>query len=138
MICNVPLDLAIMVDTSGSISRRNFQVLLRFIRDFVNSFEVSEDHTHIAIIQYSTTASVQLRFNDLRGSQLNKYNVKRVVDTRIHHDRGFTYIDRALRLANDEVFTWAAGMRDDVKKVSRSTCDINKMSRNEILGLCND
>jgi len=137
VICNVPLDLAIMVDTSGSISRRNFRVLLRFIRDFVNSFEVSEDLTHIAIIQYSTTASVQLRFNDLQGSQLNRYNVKRVVD-RIRHDKGFTYIDRALRLANEEVFTWKAGMRDDVKKVRRSTCDINEMSRNEILALCND
>lgn len=115
--CNVPLDFAIIVDTSGSISRRNFKLLLRFIRSLVNSFQVSEDHTHIAIIEYSTGASVQLRFNDLPGSKLTKNNVYEIVK-RIPHKRGKTYIDRALRLANDEVFTLKGGMRDDVRKVA--------------------
>ena len=75
MTCNVPLDFAILVDTSGSISRKNFKVLLRFIRSLVDSFEVSEDHTHVAIIGYSTRASVQLNFNDLPGSKLTKNKV---------------------------------------------------------------
>jgi len=132
--CNVPLDFAIIVDTSGSISRRNFKLLLRFIRSLVNSFQVSEDHTHIAIIEYSTGASVQLRFNDLPGSKLTKNNVYEIVK-RIPHKRGKTYIDRALRLANDEVFTLKGGMRDDVRKVSWFACDINGISRSGILGL---
>lgn len=116
MTCNVPLDFAIIVDTSGSISRRNFALLLRFIRSLVDSFDVSEDHTHIAIVEYSTKATVQLRFNDLSGRKLNKYNVNRKVKT-IPRTRGFTYIDRALRKANDEVFTEEAGMRYNVRKV---------------------
>ena len=84
----------------------------------MDGFEVSEDHTHIAIIEYSTKASVQLKFDDLTGSELNKPNVRNKVRA-IPHNRGYTYIDRALRLANDEVFTLKAGMRDDVKKVRR-------------------
>lgn len=136
MICNVPLDFAIIVDTSGSISRKNFKVLLRFIRSLVNSFEVSEDHTHIAIVEYSTTASVQLRFNELPGSKLTKDNVFDIVK-KIPRTRGFTYIDRALRLANEQVFTLEAGMRDDVRKVRRFAYDINETTRNGILGLCN-
>lgn len=115
--CNVPLDFAILVDTSGSISRKNFKVLLRFIRSLVDSFEVSEDHTHVAIIGYSTRASVQLNFNDLPGSKLTKNKVFDIVK-KIPHTRGYTYIDRALRLANDEVFTLKGGMRDDVRKVA--------------------
>lgn len=106
------------MDTSGSISRRNFQHLLGFIRSIVDGFEVSEDHTHIAIVEYSTKASVQLKFNDLTGSELNKPNVRNKVRA-IPHKRGYTYIDKALRLANDEVFTLRAGMRDDVRKVRR-------------------
>jgi len=129
--CNVPLDFAIIVDTSGSISRKNFKLLLRFIRSLVNGFQVAEDHTHIAIIEYSTEASVQLRFNDLPGRKLTKNNVYEIVN-RIPHKRGKTYIDRALRLANDEVFTLKGGMRDDVRKVRCFACDINGMSRSAV------
>jgi len=106
-----------MIDTSGSISRRSFKLLLRFIRSLIMGFEISEDLTHIALIEYSTRASVQLKFNALHGPALNKFNVKARVD-QIPHSRGYTYIDRALRLANEKVFTYEAGMRDDVKKVA--------------------
>jgi len=129
--CNVPLDFAIIVDTSGSISRRNFKLLLHFIRNLVDGFQVSEDHTHIAIIEYSTGASVQLGFNDLPGRTLTKNNVYDIVK-RIPHKRGKTYIDRALRLANDEVFTLKGGMRDDVRKVRWFARDINGMSRKAV------
>ena len=121
MTCNVPLDFAILVDTSGSISRRDFKLLLRFIRSLVNGFQVSEDHTHIAIIEYSTRASVQLRFNDLPGSKLTKNNVFNIVK-KLPHTRGYTFIDRALRLANDDVFTLKDGMRADVRKVRWFAC----------------
>ena len=137
MTCNIPIDFGIIVDTSGSISRRNFKVLLRFIRSLVDGFQVSEDQTHIAIVEYSTKASVQLRFNDLPGRRLNKDSVFGVVN-RIPHTRGHTYIDRALLKANDEVFTLKAGMRADVRKVKRFPCDIKEMSRNGILGLYNE
>ena len=79
-------------------------------------FEISEEHTHVALIEYSTKASVQLKFNDLNGKALNKYTVKKRVDA-IPHRRGATYIDRALSLANEQVFTYGNGMRDWVKKV---------------------
>lgn len=110
------MDFAILVDTSGSISRRNFKLLLTFIRSIVDGFEVSEDHTHIAIVEYSTEATVQLKFNTLPGRKLNKQNVRKIVQA-IPHKRGHTYIDRALRRANDELFTIKGGMRDDVRKV---------------------
>ena len=116
MKCNLPLDVAVLMDSSGSISRRNFQVFKRFIKSIITGFDVSEDHTHIAIIEYSTKASVQLKFNDFTGRALNRNNVKGRVN-RIPHRRGKTFIDRALRLANEEVFTEKAGMRDWVKKV---------------------
>ena len=111
------MDFAIIVDTSGSISRRNFRRLLRFIKSIVDSFEIGDELTHIALIEYSTQASVQLKFNDLTGGRLTSYNVERRVQ-RIPHSRGYTYIDKALRLANEQVFTYEAGMRDYVRKVN--------------------
>lgn len=115
--CNIPLDFAIIVDTSGSISRRNFRLLQRFIHSLVDGFKVAKDYTHIAIIEYSTAASVQLRFNDLSGRNLTRNNVNKKVQS-MPHKKGFTYIDKALRKADQDVFTYAAGMRYDSDKVA--------------------
>ena len=124
--CNMPLDFAIFVDTSGSISRRNFQRLLRFIRSILKGFEIGEDLTRVALIEYSTNASVQLNFNDLTGSNLNSYNVDMRVRS-IPHRRGATYIDRALRLADEKVFNYKAGMRNYVKKVRFISCSKSEL-----------
>ncbi|PFX32412.1 Hemicentin-1 [Stylophora pistillata] len=115
--CNIPLDFAIIVDTSGSISRRNFHLLQRFIHSLVDGFKVAKDYTHIAIIEYSTAASVQLRFNDLSGRNLTRNNVNKKVQS-MPHKKGFTFIDKALRKADQDVFTYAAGMRYDSDKVA--------------------
>ena len=114
----MPLDFALIVDTSGSISKRNFRKLLEFIQEMVDGFDISEDGTHIAIVEYSTDPSVQLKFNDFSGSALNAANLKRKV-LGIPHSRGKTYIDKALAMANRDVFSAAGGMRPDVLKVGK-------------------
>ena len=115
--CPVPIDFAMIVDASGSISRRNFKRLLEFVEDMLDGFDISEEGTHIAVIEYSTSASVQIRFNDFSGGFLNAANLKRKI-RRIPHTRGYTYIDKALQLANTDVFSVKDGMRPNVTKVS--------------------
>ena len=110
------MDFALLVDTSGSISRRNFRQLLKFIEDMVDAFDISEDGTHIALVEYSTKASVQMKFNDFSGAQINSANYKRKI-RKVPHARGYTYIDKALEKANEEVFTEEGGMRENVTKV---------------------
>lgn len=83
----------------------------------MDEFDISESGTHVALVEYSTEASVQLKFNDFSGAFLNAANVKRRID-RIPHNRGLTYIDKALSLANREVFTAEGGMRQNVTKVN--------------------
>lgn len=117
--CPIPIEFAMIVDTSGSIGRRNFQRLLEFIEDMLDGFDISDKGTHIAVIEYSTNASVQLRFSDFSGAQMNAANLKRKI-RKIPHARGYTYIDKALKLADAEVFSAKGGMRPDVPKVSKS------------------
>lgn len=87
-----------------------------FLERLVDQFEVSETGTHVALIEYSTDASVQLKFDDFKGPALNAVNVKRKVQN-VPHTRGFTYIDKALALADKVVFSEANGMRKNVAKV---------------------
>lgn len=83
----------------------------------MDKFDVSETGTHVALVEYSTEASVQLRFNDFSGGQLNAVNVKRRIQ-KLPHTRGYTYIDKALNLADKEIFSAKGGMRQDVSKVN--------------------
>lgn len=116
--CPIPLDFAMIVDTSGSISRRNFRKLIKFIQDMLDGFDISEKGTHVAVVEYSTNASVPLRFNDFSGAFLNSANLKRAISNNINHSRGYTYIDKALKLANTDVFSAKGGMRPNVTKVA--------------------
>jgi len=104
---------------SGSISKRNFGKFKTFLERLVDEFDVSESGTHVALVVYSTEASVQLRLNEFTGAQLNAVNVKRKIQ-KLPHARGFTYIDKALDLADREIFSENGGMRANVSKVNLS------------------
>ena len=67
-------------------------------------------------MSYSTWPVVDYRFNTLIGDKLNGPALHKFVD-KIIHQRGFTYIDRALELANNEIFSDKGGMRQAAKKV---------------------
>ena len=87
------------------------------MKRIIDHFEVSPDVSQVALLEYSDEPKVYLKFNDLIGAQLNGVNVKRKVEE-ILQSKGKTFIDKALNLANQEIFTEESGMRPGVKKVS--------------------
>ena len=115
-VCNIVADVAVIVDSSGSIGRRNWAKMLDFIKEMVKAFNVGSDKTHIAVVAYSTSAQVEFRFDSLTGSSVTEEGYGRLID-RIRFRRGFTFIDKALLLADREVFTMAAGMRPELPQV---------------------
>lgn len=114
--CPVSVDFAFILDGSGSISKKNWGRIKEFVKRIVDAFDVSPDGTHFALLEYSTDPKVYLRFNDFADAQLNGVNVKRKVEE-ILQSKGKTFIDKALELANQEIFTTEGGMRPDVKQV---------------------
>ena len=70
------------------------------------------DQSQIAVISYSDNARVDIRFGEY--SNVNDFNA--AVD-RVRHQRQRTRIDKALDLANTQVFTSGGGTRPDVAKV---------------------
>ena len=125
--CEAAVDMAFIVDSSGSISNRNWIRMKEFLKSVTNQFDIGPDTSHVAIVSYSTHPKVELRFNDLRGAQLTKENIELRIDE-MRHQRGLTYIDRALMLTDNQVFTARGGMRPNVPKVkkyfssNRKTC----------------
>ena len=87
-----------------------------FLKQLTDEFDISPSGTHVAVVAYSTNPRVVFKFNTLQGSQLNTDKVKKLLDS-IPHQRGLTYIDRALLFADGEIFTVQNGMRPQVTKV---------------------
>lgn len=115
--CKVKVDIAFLVDSSGSIRRSNWRKMKIFLQAVVDQFDVGEEWAHIALIPYSTNPKVVLRFNDLKGPALTAEAVKSKIAA-MRQQYGLTFIDKALRRAQESVFLEYYGMRPKVSKVS--------------------
>ena len=109
-------DVAFLVDSSGSIGKRNWGKMLDFLKEMVKAFNVGPNKTHIAVVAYSTGAKVEFQFNKLKGSDVTVQGYERLID-RIRFQRGLTFIDKGLLLADMEIFTTASGMRPELQQV---------------------
>ena len=113
--CATVVDIAFIIDSSGSISRRNWERVKRFVKGATSKLDVSSSGARIAAIAYSTDPEVVMRFNDYQGTD----EVNRGFDG-MRHQRGYTYTDKALELADRDVFQISNGMRFNVPKVSKN------------------
>ncbi|XP_044176598.1 collagen alpha-1(XII) chain-like [Acropora millepora] len=116
-VCNIVADVAFIVDSSASIERRNWEKMLDFIKEMVKAFNVGAVKTHIAVVAFSTDAKVEFKFDALTGPSVTEEGYGRLID-RIRFQGGFTFIDKALLLADKEVFTTAAGMRPELPQIA--------------------
>lgn len=114
--CKVVADLAFLVDSSGSIGRTNWKRMKRFLENLVGAFNIEPNGVRIAVVSYSTKAKLMFTFNTFSGSELNQGKVAQLI-SEMAWQKGFTYIDKALALAETDVFTIAGGMRPKVAKV---------------------
>ena len=115
--CSAVLDIAFIIDSSGSIGRRNWERMKRFLKAIVSKLDVSDSATHVAAVSYSTSPTVEMRFWNNQGTD----EVNRVFD-RMVWKRRFTYTDKALVLADRDLFQTANGMRPNAPKVEGLGC----------------
>ena len=113
------IDVAFAVDTSGSIGLDNFRQVKEFLMAMVLEHDVGEDAAHFATIYFSDNANILFNFNTLKGSNLTANHVAQLLQD-LPYEGGETNIDKALTLAEKDVFSSKGGWRDDysIPKVS--------------------
>lgn len=94
--------------------------MLNFLKKMIDLYSVGPDKTHFAIVAYSNWARVEFHLNTLTGASLTSQGYKELVD-KIRFQRGFTFIDKALLVADKDVFTTARGMRPELPQVRLSS-----------------
>lgn len=69
-------DLVFLVDGSWSVGRENFKHIRSFIASLAGAFDIGEDKTRVAVVQYSTDTRTEFPLNRYtrRGDLLQAIN----------------------------------------------------------------
>lgn len=105
------LDVAFLVDRTRSLNINNFRLLKGFLLELADALNIGPDATHAAIILFAETAKVLNTFDD--SGYYSNEAVRHLIDSIPAKLGGRTYIDRALEVANEKLFTEEGGERPE-------------------------
>ena len=110
--CEDPVDVAFLVDASGSVGVPNYVKERNFVKKIAKSFGGPESGSKMAVITYSEDAQVDIAF----GQYKTTAELDQAVEN-LPYTRGRTRIDKALQLAARELFAPGKGSTDNVAKI---------------------
>lgn len=108
------MDIAVIMDRSGSVGRDNFEKAKQFVISLVHKLQISSHGTRIGIIPYHSDAQVAVKFADVAYQTPDA--MTRLIRG-IPYTSGMTRTDVAIELANNQLFTKAGGLRSDKPNV---------------------
>ncbi|KAK0052428.1 collagen alpha-4(VI) chain [Biomphalaria pfeifferi] len=108
-ICVEQLDLVVILDTSKSVGKQNFNKCIVFLESVVANLSIAPDSVRVALLRYSDKAQVVSYLND----DMEKQEKLQAVGS-IQYIEGSTYTDLALELTNEEVLSPERGDRSNV------------------------
>uniref|UniRef100_I3KW07 VWFA domain-containing protein n=1 Tax=Oreochromis niloticus TaxID=8128 RepID=I3KW07_ORENI len=109
-VCPTQVDIAFLLDGSGSVSISDFQTMTKFVEDLIKSF-LSVD-AQFSVSQFSSLPRVHFYFKKFSSSGSLKTEIDGITQL-----GGSTHTAKAIRHVVNNVFTPQRGSRPDVKKV---------------------
>lgn len=97
-MCQTSVDLAFILDTSGSVGSYNFEKIKTFVKKVIDFFNIGSKGTHVAVVTYSTWAQVEFHLSTHTSKSALKNAVNRIV-----YRAGWTYTGEAIRLTQTKV-----------------------------------
>uniref|UniRef100_A0A6Q2XLD9 Collagen alpha-1(XII) chain n=1 Tax=Esox lucius TaxID=8010 RepID=A0A6Q2XLD9_ESOLU len=111
-------DLVFLVDGSWSVGRENFKHIRSFLSAMAGAFDVGEDKTRVAVVQYSTDTRTEFDLNRYtkRGELLKAINS-------LPYKGGNTMTGDAIDYLLQNIFTESAGARKGFPKIAMIITD---------------
>lgn len=116
------IDFGFALDASGSIGKETFEKVKRFVKELLTNFNLSPMETRAGVIVYSTVPRLVIKMNEFYNLQhffnafsRRTYWQNRKIPQKLKWMGGFTAIDKALIMAQKELFTVENGDRPEVR-----------------------
>ena len=103
-----------IMDRSGSVGAANFEKAKQFIISLVHKLQISSHGTRIGIIPYHSDAQVAVKFADVAHQSPDA--MTRLIKG-IPYTSGMTRTDKAIEMADSQLFSNAGGLRSDKPNV---------------------
>ncbi|XP_078353505.1 matrilin-1-like isoform X1 [Oculina patagonica] len=113
--CTKGLDIGILLDKSKSIGPDNLELVINFLGELINKFNVSLHGDHFGLITFNSKAN--LVFNFANSSYYDKDALLKKIAREPIKMTFKTRINLALAMARDELFTEEGGDRPDSPNV---------------------
>ncbi|XP_039507001.1 collagen alpha-1(XII) chain isoform X2 [Pimephales promelas] len=111
-------DLVFLVDGSWSVGRENFKFIRSFIGAMAGAFDIGEDKTRVAVVQYSSDTRTEFNMN----THYRRPDVLRAIKN-LPYKGGNTMTGDAMDYLEKNTFTEAAGARKGFPKVAMIITD---------------
>lgn len=107
------LDMAFLIDASGSIGFTDYVTSKQFVADVLDAFMIDTDAVRVAVTRFSTNVNTHVRFED----QHSKATLQQMI-MNLPYDRQWTNTGAALDHLRTDVFTEGNGMRTASAKIA--------------------
>ncbi|KAK3526828.1 hypothetical protein QTP70_034871, partial [Hemibagrus guttatus] len=111
---NVHYDLVFILDTSSSVGKDNFEKIRQWVANLVESFDVGEDKTRVAVVRYSDRPTTE--FNLARYKTLEEV---KTAARNIRYLGGNTKTGDAISYTTTNIFTVQAGARPAARGIQK-------------------
>ncbi|KAK3591356.1 hypothetical protein CHS0354_040317 [Potamilus streckersoni] len=111
--CHSQADIVFLLDSSGSVGADNFQKMLGFVKDVVNSFNIGQMDVQVGVETFATNAKTEFTLNQYHDS-----NSIQAAVGKINYVPGYTHTGEALKYMREHSFLAAAGDRPDVPNIA--------------------
>ena len=122
------MDVAIVIDSSSSVRRDNYETVKSFLIDLVDKMHVSHRMTHVGIIHYNHKSFLDWDFSEDKAQ--NAAALKKAIKN-LKYEPGGTRTDRGMNLASKEMFQLGHGERSNVPHVLLVITDGKTSPRSE-------
>lgn len=111
-VCPFAIDVAFLLDSSGSIGQKNYLAMKGFINEVIDHFHISPKDTHVGVVSFSDQAQTEIRFTSKQTVDAIKSSV-----LNISYQSGATHTDLGLNKVHTDLFSAQGGMRTNVPHV---------------------
>lgn len=109
--------MTFVVDASGSV-RDDWKILLEFIVDVAKKINIGPEGSHIGLVTFGDKATKLFDFTEFNKTLFSEQAIyDKILEIPRPPPGERTFINRGLRLANEDVLRTQFGMRTDVKQV---------------------